>query len=266
MVSKLGDNFSTMFDRLAAMNPTLAAETIVRLPEWREYQDRNWLPEHGMYRGEKEARDEADRLRGQLIEERAKGGAGDMTEEQITDLINKRITEGNYIKKDELTAVNGPLANSVNGLAKRFEDVYTDLEEQRFDYENTFKEALPYRQIMKYMAEKGERDTVSAYKAVTSEKWTDHRKKQYEAEIAAAEKRGEERARQNFVQREGGQGIPVNSGSTGRGMPHFMAKIFRQREERAKGSVTPGRLGDGTATKEGFADYNKKQMASSGSI
>ena len=102
-------------------------------------------------------------------------------EAKLTDLVEKQV-------KPQIEA-------SSNGLTNRFEDVYAVLTPKMLEHKENFGETLNMKDLFKYMKETQQMDPVKAYDSMVAPKLQEKQTKEWEAKVADAEKRGEQKGR-----------------------------------------------------------------------
>jgi len=261
--TRFGTRWDETIGKLEAVDPGNGAEDLMRFPEWVEYHNRNWDPVRRMYKQQAAAVDENELLLTRVRELEAKGSA-EMTLEEIKASL---VADG-YVKKDDPAFTNAinkdQLLGALNQQATRFEQIYKSTLPLAVEHHKTFGEAIPINKIMEEMAANPNLTAEKAYDIVVAPKRRELELANHKAEVEAAEKRGEAKGATDALARINQPGMPVSSGGTGASGSHFMNRIMHKRAEAAK-AATGGRLGDGTAAREGFGKYLQKQ-GSSGSV
>lgn len=248
-----------------AKDPAKVADALKRLPEWYDYNARNWDEGRQMYKREIDSEAELSAARTRVLELENRGD-GEMTLDEIVAGLKSR---GEFAGKDDLknlVTVDG-FRSGINQTTKRFETVYAKLTPRADEYRAKYGEAIPYDKIFDYMETNKVFDPATKiYVTPTPDQAYDYvvgpqeRKLEQAANTKAieeAEQRGIDKGRQLATQSIDGRGLPVDSrGSTG-GASRFYQRTMARRAERAAGGTGDGRLGSGQAAQAGIADRNK---------
>jgi hypothetical protein len=263
---ELGQVAAPITEKLTAMNAK-AEDELKYLPEWVEYRQKQFDPERQMYKREIAAMDRATALETELNELRARG-AEEMTPEQIGAYL---ATNGVALQKDlealKANVITPDKLNSARLLdAKQWERVAVTLIPKVVSHRERFKEDIPMDKVFEYMDTSGEKDPAKAYDIVMGPKVRELEKAETAAAIEAARQEGIDKGRQEAIMSRNGSGMPVSSGGGSRGTASFMANVYAKREAAKAKGTSGGRLGDGTATRDGFSEWNKKAAGSVGTV
>jgi len=267
---EVGETAAPVLEKLAAGGVDPASE-LAKLPEWVGYRQNHWVQERNMYQQEAEAADRAAALETELNELRLKGA--DMTDEDFNRLLDARgVVTKDALKAELNDVVKTPtLMSAMGSQGARFQQLYSELQPREREFYEQFKENLPMTAIFGYMETNRVWDpqsktmvmptTQQAYEAVVGPRMMAKKESDYQEKIKLAKEEGLKEGEQKAFQSRGAPGVPTGGGGA-KGMEgranSFMSRIFGKRSER-DGAAGGGRLGDGTASREGFEKFQEKR-------
>lgn len=172
----------------------------------------------------------------------------------VTEAVNK--VTGGFAKAEQL-----------NGLANGSMALYSEMTPLLFQHKDEFGEILKPNDLIKFMNDKRIDNFQLAYDQMVSPRRTEAQQKaaaeataKHQEEIAAAEKRGEEKARQAVAMGVDGR-IPTDLGGTPPVMGHLQ-RAFNERGQAAKGDevkTDSSKLGDLVTAQMGVEDLLKER-------
>ena len=243
--------------------------------EWDTWKDGNWDPALGMTKGEarafqtiRELETENLTLKGKVESEMtfedvqkevdklwADKSKGVMTEEAFTQKFgNQYIPKGEY-EKD----VNTRLGNVLAGV----EQLYGKTFQQALKHMKEFDEVIDPLSIVEYANKNGISDLEKAYGMMVDPRRKEKSDATYKAEIEAAEKRGEQKARQEVAMGPQGR-MPTDSGAPEMG--HLQQRLLKVRKE-GETPVIPDEVkmdGSGALGHSVAALYRQEQAGKAG--
>jgi len=237
---------------------------LAALNTWRSWRKDNWDDDLDMTKAEAEKAKQIKELTSELQVLKAAQEAG-MTFEEISQYIDKELGKRplvtkEFIDKELLPSVvdqgfyKKDADERMGRLANGMEYLYNETLPLVFQHKDEFGEILKPQELIKFANEKGVRNLAEAYSAMVAEKRAGIADKKHKEELAAAEKRGEEKARKEQTMGPNGQ-LPTGTGSPVMG--HVQTRLQASKEKQESAIPEDVQLGSGTAARLVAEQYRK---------
>jgi len=248
---------------------------------WENWKQTEWDAESKMTVGEKRAKAALDEVNAQLTELQGRGET-EMTIEEVNQHVAKILSEQGVVTREELkkvlpldtffdkdgksiVATKADVMDAHNRLAGRFSEVYGELTPEFASHYQDFKEPIDFKKVEAVMIEYAKNNggrmmgAKAAYREAYRDKFETREKEQRQAEITAAEARGEEKARKSFQQSSSGHAIPVDSrGGLGH-MGPIQKRYVSKQVPAADGKPVEAPLGKGMLSRLAAQEHAEKQ-------
>lgn len=274
----LGEKAAALNPRLQKLQYTELEPAINELEQHRNWKNGDWTRWQTLHQSTEQALAEA-RERIAEFEERT---STEMTPDEIRQLVKETLAgEGvinNAALEAKLTEKLTPLATKeevgkqVNGLGARFEDIYSKLTPKIYGHAKDFPEDsisdLPkkvFDHMTKMATESGVHisriDPLKAYDDMVKPRLEEKLQKDWEAKLVEAEKKGEQKGRQEerTAAGSGVRAVPVD----GRGGTSRLGPVERRRIEKFATANKDGKidapLGKGIISQKASSEFRDKQ-------